>query len=286
MNMSSIMHFVALVTLALYLLMIVRVGRCLLQAGVSYQPPASIYLVDRIARCCLLTLVLMTLFEESGRGGAILWVAGALEVTTWLIGWTNVILRFFVCVSVSFLLLLSSLLAHLPGMFSYNTGTLFLVSHVVPAILAEAFLLLTGCGGVVYLIQAYLLKKRSMDVLGSRLPSLSALENWMVWFSRGGLVLMTIGMAIGYIGLHGRSESLLLWLFSSWSTAGAFCGWFLLLIIVLGRQFLFRNSMRTQAMIAAVTIPIFVIVTFWARWFSAVNHFDPRPQVVEADRKP
>jgi len=284
--MSSIMHFIALITLALYLLMIVRVGRCLLQAGVSYQPPASIYIVDRIARCCLLLLVLLTFFEESGRGGVVLWIAGALEVTTWLIGWTNVILRFIVCISVSFLLLLSSLLAHLPSMFSYNIGTLFLVSHVVPAILAEAFLLLTGCGGTVYLIQTYLLKKRSMDVLGSKLPSLAALENWMVWFSRGGLLLMTIGMVIGYIGLHGRSESLFLWLFSSWSTAGAVCGWVLLLIIVLCRQFFFRNSMRTQALVATVTIPIFVIVTFWARWFSAVNHFDPTPQVVEVDRKP
>jgi ABC-type uncharacterized transport system permease subunit len=286
MDTSSIMHFIALVTLALYLLMIVKVGRCVLREGVSYQPPASIYLVDRIARCFLLTLVFMTFFEESGRGGAILWVAGALEVTTWLIGWTNVILRFFVCISVSFLILLSSLLAHLPSMLFYNTGTLFLVSHVVPAILAEAFLLLTGCGGIVYLIQTYLLKKRSMDVLGSKLPSLTALENWMVWFSRGGLVLMTIGMVIGYVGLHGRSESLFFWVLSSWSTAGAFCGWFLLLMIVLGRQFFFRKSMRTQALVAALTIPIFVLVTFWARWFSAVNHFDPTSQIVEEDRKP
>jgi hypothetical protein len=285
MNTSWIIHFIALVTLALYLLMIVRVGWCLLQAGVSYQPPGSIYLVDRIARYCLITLVLLTFFEESGRGGAILWIAGALEVTTWLIGWAHVVLRFSVCVSVSFLLLLSSLLAHLPSVFSYNSGTLFLVSHVVPAILAEAFLLLTGCGGVVYLIQTSLLKRRSLDLLGSKLPSLASLETWMVWFSRGGLLLMTIGMVIGYVGLHGRSESVFLWIFTSWSTVGAFCGWFLLLMIVLGRQIFFRNSMHAQALCAVITIPIFVIVTFWARWFSTVNHFDLKPQV-EVDQQP
>jgi ABC-type uncharacterized transport system permease subunit len=169
--------------------------------------------------------------------------------------------------------------------FSYNSGTLFLVSHVVPAILAEAFLLLTGCGGVVYLIQTSLLKRRSLDLLGSKLPSLASLETWMVWFSRGGLLLMTIGMVIGYVGLHGRSESVFLWIFTSWSTVGAFCGWFLLLMIVLGRQIFFRNSMHAQALCAVITIPIFVIVTFWARWFSTVNHFDLKPQV-EVDQQP
>jgi hypothetical protein len=231
-------------------------------------------------------LVILTFFEESGRGGAILWIAGALEVTTWLVGWTHVIFRFFVCISVSFLLLLSSLLGHLPSAFFYNSGTLFLVSHVVPAILAEAFLLLTGCGGVVYLIQTSLLKRRSLDLLGDKLPSLASLETWMVWFSRSGLILMTIGMLIGYIGLPGGSEDGFLWLFSSWSTVGALCGWFLLLMIVLTRQIFFRNSMRAQALFSVSTIPIFVVVTFWARWFSAVNHFDLTPQVVEVDQQP
>lgn len=286
MNTSWIMHGIALVTLSLYLLMIVRVGRCLLQVGVSYQPPPSIYLVDRISRGGLLAQVFLTFFEESGRGGAILWVAGALEVTTWLVRWTHVVLRFYVCVLVAFLLLLSSLLAHLPSVFMYSSGTVFLVSHVVPAILAEAFLLLTGCGGVVYLLQTSLLKRRSLDLLGSKLPSLASLETWMVWFSRGGLVLMTIALIIGFIGLQGRSEDGFLWLFSSWSTVGALCGWILLLMIVLGRQIFFKNSMRTQALLSVATIPVFVIVTFWARWFSAVNHFDPTPQVVELDQSP
>ena len=285
MNTAWIVHLIALVTLSLYLLMIVRVGRCLWQVGVSYQPPPSIYLVDRISRVCLIILVGLTFFENAGRGGTLLWVAGVLEVITWLVGWTHVVIRFLVCISVAFLLLLSSLLAHLPSVIAYNSGTLFLISHVVPAIIAEAFLLLTGCGGVIYLIQSSLLKKRSLDLLGSKLPSLAALDKWMARFSQGGLILMTIAMIIGYVGLQGRSESALIWLFSSWSILGALSGWFLLLVLVLGRQVL-RQSARTQAFLSVLTIPVFVVVTFWARWFSTVNHFDPVPPVVEVYQKP
>jgi len=71
--------------------------------------------------------------------------------------------------------------------------------HASIAIMANAFLALAFCGGIMYLLQERELKKKRFGLFYTRLPSLEALDNLNQHCLAVGFPLMTLGIITGSI---------------------------------------------------------------------------------------
>ena len=105
----------------------------------------------------------------------------------------------FVTLLVTALMIVSAFSSHeiheLPPALKSN----WLPIHASIAIMANAFLGLAFCGGVMYLLQEREIKKRRFGMFFSRLPSLEALDNLNQHCLAIGFPLLTLGIITGSI---------------------------------------------------------------------------------------
>jgi len=71
--------------------------------------------------------------------------------------------------------------------------------HASLAIMANGFMALAFCGGVMYLLQEREIKKKKFGIFYSRLPSLEALDNLNQHCLTLGFLLLTLGIVTGSV---------------------------------------------------------------------------------------
>ncbi len=105
----------------------------------------------------------------------------------------------FVSVSITLLMIIASLSSQevvpLPPALRSN----WLPVHASIAVIANAFLAMGFCGGVMYLLQEREIKSRRFGLFYSRLPSLEALDNLNHHCLAIGFPLLTLGIITGSI---------------------------------------------------------------------------------------
>lgn len=75
--------------------------------------------------------------------------------------------------------------------------TYWLPVHAITALLANAFLTLSFCGGIMYLLQEREIKNKRFGIFYSRLPSLEALDNFIQQALIIAFPLLTLGIIAG-----------------------------------------------------------------------------------------
>jgi ABC-type uncharacterized transport system permease subunit len=271
-----ILHGVVFVTFLLYFLALISLGIGLSYRGIGYQRARLVVMIDYAAQMFLAFLVILTFVIPSGRGAVFLWIAIAIELVAFGIGWHQVVIRFLLTGAVSILLLIASFLAHFSDAVDTTWSEmnfLFMLAHILPAIIAEGLLLLTACSAMVYLLHSYLLKRRNVNVLSSKLPSLSRLDFWMAGFTRVGFFLMSVSILVGYLQFYFASDGELNFFELSWNALHALIGW-LLLLIMLVSQTVLKCSVRGRAVLALLTVPLFLSTMFGVRWLGLEHYFD------------
>ncbi len=103
----------------------------------------------------------------------------------------------FVSIMVTILMILSALFSQavvpLPPALRSN----WLPIHASIALMANAFLAMGFCGGIMYLLQEREIKSRKFGIFYKRLPSLEALDNLNHHCLSIGFVLLTLGIITG-----------------------------------------------------------------------------------------
>lgn len=136
--------------------------------------------------------------------------------------------------------------------------TIWFPIHASIALMANAFLAMAFCGGVMYLLQERELKMKRFGLFFTRLPSLDALDTLNYHCLSVGFPLMTMGMITGSIWAHKAFGS-----YWSWDPRETWTliTWFLYAAILHQR---FTVGWRGKR-IAILTVVGFLVtlITFW-----------------------
>jgi len=136
--------------------------------------------------------------------------------------------------------------------------SLWLPVHASIAIIANAFLALAFCGGVMYLLQEREIKKKRFGLFYSRLPSLESLDNLNQHCLAIGFPMMTLGIITGSV-----------WAKQAWGTywqwdpkeTWSLITWFIYAAILHQRFAL--GVRRRRAAIMAIVGFVAVLFTLW-----------------------
>lgn len=197
------LHLLAVVTLSLYfaasMLFLLSVSG--IRRGWSGVGRAL-----TIAALLLHTTLLLPMFSEyssvipESRGQYVFWLSWTLAMSYFLLGKKAdyAIIGAFVAPCTAFLFTASSYLSHL-GKFqpAGNPSRLMLLTHVLPALLAELSLFIAFIIGCSYLIQAGRIKRKSAEALLHRGPSLDTLEKASRKVLYAGFICMTVAIISG-----------------------------------------------------------------------------------------
>lgn len=136
--------------------------------------------------------------------------------------------------------------------------SLWLPVHASIAILANAFLTLAFCGGVMYLLQEREIKGKHFGMFYTRLPSLESLDNLNNHCLTAGFLLLTLGIVTGSFwaeqafGTYWQWDPKETWSLVTW----------LIYAAILHQRFT-AGWRRRKAAILAVIGYVVVLFTFW-----------------------
>lgn len=143
-----------------------------------------------------------------------------------------------------------------PGSALSNAALLGL--HALPALLAEASLVLAFIVSSVFILQSRRLKSKSLDTLSFRGPSLDSLESLNHRFVLTGFIAMTLAVLSGSVWALSQRRMLLGSDLSQWS---AVASWVLLAVILHSRLTLRWSALRLSRVTVWVT-GVFVVSFF------------------------
>ncbi len=105
----------------------------------------------------------------------------------------------FVSPVIAILMVISALSSNKVNALPPALQSLWLPIHASIAIMANGFLALAFCGGVMYLLQEREIKKKRFGLFYSRLPSLEALDNLNRHCLAIGFPMLTLGIITGSV---------------------------------------------------------------------------------------
>lgn len=180
----------------------------------------------------VLTLfVIATLFQErvfSTAGDYFLWIAWVVEATYTCLKINFPIVRLFVSTVILVIFASSSYLAHRAIEPGPTGGVLLFSLHVIPALLAEAGILLASIVSGVYLLQQGRLKRKSAESFLEKAPSLSKLQEVHRKIVVSGFFLMTLAIITGSLQAVAQRSPFLTSDTTRWS---ALLAWVLLAVL-------------------------------------------------------
>lgn len=191
--------------------------------------------------------VVATLFQErvfSTAGDYFLWVAWVVEVTYTCMRINFPIVRLFVSTVILIIFASSSYLAHRSIVQGPAAGVVLFSLHVIPALLAEAGILLASVVSAVYLLQQKRLKQKSAESFLEKGPSLSALQEVHRRIVLAGFFLMTLAIISGSLQAVAQSSPFLTSDVTRWS---ALLAWILLAVLAHAQINLQWSFRRTSA---------------------------------------
>jgi len=136
--------------------------------------------------------------------------------------------------------------------------SLWLPVHASIAILANAFLALAFCGGIMYLLQEREIKGKHFGIIYSRLPSLESLDHLNNHCLAAGFTLLTLGIITGSLwakqafGAYWQWDPKETWSLITWFIYAA----------ILHQRFTSGWRRRKAAIMAVVGFAV-VLFTFW-----------------------
>ncbi len=164
----------------------------------------------------------------------------------------------FVAPLISLLMLIAAFssqeMAPLPPALRSN----WLPVHASIAIMANGFMAMAFCGGVMYLLQEREIKKKKFGIFYSRLPSLEALDNLNQHCLALGFLLLTLGIITGSVwakqawGAYWQWDPKETWSLITW-----------LIYAAILHQRLTMGWRRRRAAIMAIVGFAAVLFTFW-----------------------
>lgn len=265
---SVLTHFGAVSTLCLYIAMVLAMLRCVRVDGLTFTMPDWVWLVHWIARAGVLLLLLLGMFMDATRGGQFLWIACGVEGLSCAFVAVHPMLRLGVVCGTIALLVSSSVLSHWGMDMAGDSGIVFVLAHIIPAILAEALLVLCAVCGAAYLLQSYLIKHHRVEVLLSRMPSLQRLERWMQSSALLGFSLMSLSLVLGGAGAASKGSFSFMW---DWTQLVAVLVW-----IVLGSLVVLRSvrgwSVRNNAFLVCIGVPLIFLLSFMTLLYDGGKH--------------
>lgn len=167
--------------------------------------------VRALARLILLaagilhTCVLVSRYIEAGHT-PITNMHEAVSFFAWSMTWGFLVFRWryrvknfgtFVSIGITLLMVVAAMSSHDISPLPPALRSKWLPVHASIAIMANAFLALGFCGGVMYLLQEREIKSRRFGLFYNRLPSLEALDNLNSHCLAAGFPLLTLGIITG-----------------------------------------------------------------------------------------
>ena len=132
----------------------------------------------------------------------------AVSFFAWSVTWAFLSFRWryqvknfgaFVAPLIAVLMLIAAFSSQKPIPLSPALQSFWLPVHASIAILANGFMALAFCGGVMYLLQEREIKKKKFGIFYDRLPSLEALDNLNQHCLAVGFPLLTLGIITGSV---------------------------------------------------------------------------------------
>jgi ABC-type uncharacterized transport system permease subunit len=160
----------------------------------------------------------------------------------------------------SLLVVSSSLVVHMEGATpaASELNYLTVALHVVPALIAEAFLLFAFVLSALYLLQERRLKKKSLDLTRPAGPSLEILDTLAKRFVFWGFIAMSIALGSGTIWAFSAHRALLRGDLLLWS---AFVSWVLLAVILHATRHLYWSHRKIATLTASAVGLFFISLT-------------------------
>jgi ABC-type uncharacterized transport system permease subunit len=192
-------HILAAITLTLY-----AASSVSLLIGLTSRSSAFRAYGTRLWKGGFLALsifALSTLFQDRvfyTAGDYFLWVAWFIEVAGIMLRIDFPVVRLFISTIILTIFTSSSYLVHHElANTAASVGPLFVLIHVLPALIAEVLLLLAFAVSGTYIVQQRRLKSKSIDSLVDRGPSLVKLESLLRRLTLSGFLCMTVAIISG-----------------------------------------------------------------------------------------
>jgi len=198
------MTFLFLVTFAGYLLATAAYLICFWNQQEKVRSTARAILIMTAA---MHTITLIARYMEgrhtpiTNMHEAVSFFAWSMTIAFLTFRWRHQVKNFgaFVTVVISLLMTVAAAADHTVGTLPPALQSNWLPVHASIALLADAFLALGFCGGVMYLLQEREIKSRRFGIFYERLPSLEALDTLNQHCLAIGFPLLTLGIITGSI---------------------------------------------------------------------------------------
>lgn len=199
-------HAIAAATILGYLTVVCTLTIKILRgAGDPVETPLFVRRVHQLSALGLGFIVVGSLFSYgwfSTAGSYFLLLSFSIEALGWYLSVKHPIFRAKISGLAAFFLLMSSYLSHwslIPIRSEKAEGWGFVLLHVAPALVGEAALLLSVVCASMYISQDYLLRKRKIEALLSRLPSLETLDKGMTRYAGISFLSILLAALIGIV---------------------------------------------------------------------------------------